>query len=55
MILLKQEREKKGLSQTELARLSGGDRLTETLLAGAEEMLRNAEEFRASAGNRRYT
>ena len=39
----------------ELARLSGGDRLTETLLAGAEEMLRNAEEFRASAGNRRYT
>ena len=32
----------------ELARLSGGDRLTETLLAGAEEMLRNAEEYRAS-------
>ncbi len=32
----------------ELARLSGGDRLTETLLAGAEEMLQNAEEFRRS-------
>jgi len=30
----------------ELARLSGGDRLTQTLLAGAEEMLQNAEQYR---------
>ena len=34
--------------QRELARLSGGDRLTETLLAGAEELLQNAEQYRAS-------
>ena len=34
--------------QRELARLSGGNRLTETLLAGAEELLQNAEQYRAS-------
>ena len=32
----------------ELARLSGGDRITDTQLAGAEELLARDEEFRAS-------
>ena len=32
----------------ELARLNGGDHLTDTLLAGAEEMLENAQKYRSS-------
>ena len=32
----------------ELARLTGGSRVTETMLSGAEELLRQAEEYRSS-------
>ena len=32
----------------ELARINGGDEITDTLLAAAEEMLRRADQYRAS-------
>ena len=56
---LVEKRERNGLTYTdillldregrrrEIARINGGDRLTETILAGAEEMLQKADEFRA--------
>ncbi len=34
--------------QQELARLTGGSHVTETMLSGAEELLRQAEEYRSS-------